>query len=62
LCPGARIKLTPFPAEQQAIDIGNYVADIAKIRQAVRWRPRVSLRDGLVRMIAYYEGRRAEYW
>jgi len=62
LCPQAHYALTPFPPEQKAIDIGSYVADVGKIQRAVGWMPRVSLRDGLTRMIEYYRAHKAEYW
>ena len=62
LCPGARYRLAPFPPEQKAIDIGDYVADTSKICRDTGWQPRVALRDGLARMIEYYQVHRAEYW
>ena len=55
-------RLVPFPAEKQAIDIGSYEADYQKIRAVLGWEPRVSLREGLTRTLAYYERHRAHYW
>jgi UDP-glucose 4-epimerase len=55
-------RLAPFPADKKRIDIGDYYADYSKIRQALGWRPRVSLREGLERTVAYYVEHRQNYW
>ncbi len=55
-------RLVPFPPEKRVIDIGSFEADYAKIRGALGWEPRVSLREGLVRTIAFYREHRAQYW
>jgi UDP-glucose 4-epimerase len=44
----------PFPAERQRIDIGDYYADFGRIRAALGWRPRVSLREALARTLTFY--------
>jgi UDP-glucose 4-epimerase len=43
----------PFPDERRAIDIGDYFADDSKIRERLGWEPRVGLREGLDRAVAY---------
>jgi UDP-glucose 4-epimerase len=43
-----------WPAEKKAIDIGSFYADSAKFRAATGWQPRVGLREGLARTVAYY--------
>ena len=43
-----------WPAEKKAIDIGDFYADSAKFRRVTGWEPTVSLRDGLIRTIAFY--------
>jgi UDP-glucose 4-epimerase len=53
--------LVPFPPERKRIDIGDFYADTAKIRAALGWRPRMPLRDGLERTIAYYRQHRDHY-
>jgi UDP-glucose 4-epimerase len=55
-------RIVPFPPEKRVIDIGSYEADYAKIQDALGWAPRVSLREGLGRTIAYYEAHGAHYW
>ena len=52
----------PFPPEKKAIDIGDYRADARKIAAAVGWRATTPLRDGLAKMVAYYQKHRTDYW
>jgi UDP-glucose 4-epimerase len=59
---GGRYRLVPFPAEQKAIDIGDYYGSYAKLEAALGWRPRVTLGDGLARTLEYYREHRAQYW
>ena len=51
----------PFPEERRRIDIGNYQGDFSKIQHELGWAPRVSLRDGLARSLAYYEAHLHHY-
>jgi UDP-glucose 4-epimerase len=46
--------LTPFPPERKKIDIGDFYADASKIKRALGWEPRISLRDGITRTIDFY--------
>ena len=62
LCPQASYKLVPFPPEKKRIDIGDYYGDYTKIREALGWEPRVSLREGLAKTIEYYREHKAHYW
>jgi UDP-glucose 4-epimerase len=55
---GGGYRLVPFPPERRAIDIGDVYADHGKITACLGWRPRVSLREGLRRTVAYYR----EHW
>lgn len=50
-----------YPAERKKIDIGDYYADDRKIRQQLGWQPRVSLREGLRRTLAYYAAELERY-
>lgn len=51
---GGEYTLRPYPADRKRIDIGDYYADFSRIKAALGWEPRVSLRDGLTRTVAYY--------
>jgi UDP-glucose 4-epimerase len=55
-------RVVPFPPEKVAIDIGSYEADYTKIREALGWQPRVGLREGLARTLAFYAAHRDHYW
>jgi UDP-glucose 4-epimerase len=43
-----------FPEDRKPIDIGDYYADYGKNRNVLRWKPRVSLEEGLSRTLRYY--------
>ena len=55
-------RLVPFPEERRTIDIGDYFADDSKIRSRLGWEPRVGLREGLERSLAYYREHGTDYW
>jgi nucleoside-diphosphate-sugar epimerase len=57
-----RYELIPFPADQQAIDIGDYYSDFSKIQKALGWSPEVPLENGLAGTLAYYREHQAHYW
>jgi UDP-glucose 4-epimerase len=52
----------PFPADRQAIDIGDYYGDFGKIRRCLGWTPSTSLQKGLRHTLEYYERHAAHYW
>jgi UDP-glucose 4-epimerase len=49
-----RVRYTDWPAEQKAIDIGSFYADSGRFRGVTGWEPRVGLREGFERTVAYY--------
>lgn len=55
-------RLVPFPPDRKRIDIGDYCGDYSRIRTHLGWRPRVSLRTGLERTLAFYHQHREHYW
>jgi UDP-glucose 4-epimerase len=62
LAGGGSWRLVPFPDERRPIDIGDYYADDSKIRELLGWEPRVGLREGLERSLAFYREHAADYW
>jgi UDP-glucose 4-epimerase len=54
--------LVPFPPERHAIDVGDYYGDFRKIERELGWRPKVVLREGLARTLAYYREAGEHYW
>ena len=55
------MRFVDWPPEKKRIDIGSFYSDSTKFRQAVGWKQRVGLRDGLQRTIAYYREHFAHY-
>ncbi len=55
-------RIIPFPHDRKPIDIGDYYADYRKIRGKLGWQPRVNLREGLKRTLAFYRANREHYW
>jgi len=43
-----------FPADRKAIDIGDYYADFSKIRAALGWEPRRTLRETIETTLRYF--------
>jgi UDP-glucose 4-epimerase len=54
-------RLVDWPPEKKAIDIGSFFADSTRIRTTLGWEPQVSLRDGLVRTVAFYRSHFDKY-
>jgi UDP-glucose 4-epimerase len=59
---GGDYEVIPYPADRKPIDIGDYYGDYRLIQGRLGWRPRVSLRDGLERTLAFYREHREHYW
>jgi UDP-glucose 4-epimerase len=47
-------RFVEWPADKKAIDIGSVYSDSTKFQRAVGWCPRVSIREGLARTVAFY--------
>jgi UDP-glucose 4-epimerase len=58
---GGEYALRAYPSDRKRIDIGDYYADSSRIRAALGWEPRVTLRDGLARTLAYYREHLKQY-
>ena len=59
---GGAFDLVPFPPERKAIDIGDYYSDFSLISGELGWQPKIDLREGLRRTIAYYRKHHRYYW
>lgn len=59
---GGSYELIPFPPERKAIDIGDYYSDFTLITRELGWQPKVGLREGLQRTMAYYLAHHPHYW
>jgi UDP-glucose 4-epimerase len=58
---GGQYHVRSYPRARKPIDIGDYYADFSRIRTALGWEPRVPLRTGLGRTLAYYREHLARY-
>jgi UDP-glucose 4-epimerase len=58
---GGNFTVRSYPAERKRIDIGDYYADFSRIRGTVGWEPRIPLREGLARALAYYRANLEHY-
>jgi UDP-glucose 4-epimerase len=47
-------RLVPFPEDRRRIDVGDFYTDYRKIQKALGWEPRVGLREGVERTLAFY--------
>jgi UDP-glucose 4-epimerase len=56
-----RVRYVDWPAEMKAIDIGSFYADSSRFTAATGWRPRLGLREGLGRTVAFYREHLAKY-
>lgn len=54
--------LQDYPEENKRIEIGDYKADLSKIRRVIRWDPEVSFEEGIVKTLDYYKRHKEEYW
>lgn len=52
---GAKYKITPFPQDRKAIDIGDYYGSANLIKSSLGWTPKISLNEGLAKTLAFYE-------
>lgn len=55
------IKKIPRPESRKAIEIGNFVVNIEKIRNLLSWYPETSIEDGIKKTIDFYKERIKEY-
>jgi len=51
---GGKYAVRSFPSDRKRIDIGDYYADYNLIRSVLGWEPKVPLREGLSRTLAFY--------
>ena len=55
------VRYVDWPEEKKAIDIGSFYADSSRFRAVTGWEPRVPLREGLARTVAYYREHLSHY-
>lgn len=55
-------KLIDYPGERNKIEIGDYIADITKIKKVLGWEPKADIKEGVIKMVKYYEKNKPNYW
>lgn len=50
-----------FPSDRKSIDIGDYYAEDSLFRSMFGWKPKVPLREGLIRTLAFYRENLVHY-
>ncbi len=53
---------TPFTKERALQEPGDFYSDITKIKKYTGWYPRITLKEGLKRTIAFYRKYKKYYW
>ncbi|MEI6705034.1 MAG: NAD-dependent epimerase/dehydratase family protein [Deltaproteobacteria bacterium] len=56
------IRKVPWPENYRIIEGGDFECDISKAREVLKWQPDHSLKDGIIKTVAYYNSRRSSYW
>lgn len=51
-----------FPEDNKKIEIGDYIANITKIKNLIGWKPKVILEEGLKTTFEYYRKYKEKYW
>jgi UDP-glucose 4-epimerase len=57
-----RVTYTEFTQERKEVEPGDYYADVSRIRNIVKWTPKVALDEGIQKTIYYYRTYKKEYW
>jgi UDP-glucose 4-epimerase len=55
------VSYVPWPPDKKQIDIGSFYSDSSKFTRATGWTPRVPLREGFERTIAFYRAHLPQY-
>ena len=55
------MRFVPWPEEKRKIDIGSFYTDSSRFTAATGWTPRVPLREGLRRTLAFYRAHLGRY-
>jgi len=56
------VETVPFPKEKKNIEIGDYIADIGKIKKDIGWQPKVGLEEGIGKTMQFFEKHKKHYW
>jgi UDP-glucose 4-epimerase len=57
-----KARFTEFTQERKEVEPGDYYADITRIRNVVKWKPRTPLDAGIRETVKFYRKYRNHYW
>lgn len=57
-CKMGNYTLVPFPKELEPFEVGSFYFDISKIKKELGWSPKVDIREGIKRMVAFYKDKK----
>ena len=57
-----KTEYSDFTSERKALEPGDYYADITKITNAINWKPKTQLDEGIKKTIEYYRKYKQYYW
>lgn len=57
-----KVAYTEFTQERKEVEPGDYYADISRIKEIVKWSPKVPLDQGIKQTIDFYRKNKKEYW
>jgi len=55
-------ELVEYPREIEPIEIGDYIADYGKIKTELGWKPKIDLKEGLLRTVDFYSKYKEKYF
>lgn len=62
LVPGTEIHYLEWPKDRYFVETGDFIADIAQLKEATGWEPKTALREGISQTIVFYRQYQDKYW
>ena len=62
LAGSGSVEFVPYPEDKKVVEVGDYQADITKIKNKIGWFPKTEIADGLLKTVCYYKTNRQFYW
>ena len=56
------IVYVPWPETNKKIDVGDFIADVTKVKSKLSWAPKISMEEGIKKTLEYYEAHKRNYW
>jgi len=62
IAAAAGIDFVEWPKDRYFVETGDYISDIARIKDRLNWKPLVSIDEGIARTVEYYREHGKMYW